>query len=225
MPLPLPLAAGGRIHGSSTRSASAIARLRNHLLLPPAMTTCRSSNSNSTSTSVAAGPPGNAPTTISILRARNSRSTSAAESAGNHVDHGARESLRNALDDRRHEAHGGRLGAADSRLAGGRIGEKLEHAHTLAQLVEHRGAARQQRSSVDRRRDALLAAVEKPLADCVLELRIDFDTTGSRIASATAAFPMLPASTTVISMWSCLSLTCRPMRPAQSRVRELSIAI
>ena len=61
--------------------------------------------------------------------------------------------------------------ASDAHFAGGRVGEKLDVLHRLAQFIERSHTAIKQRATVGGGLDTLSVAVEQAHAKCMLQLR------------------------------------------------------
>jgi hypothetical protein len=81
-----------------------------------------------------------------------------------------RVSLGHAVDDRGHEPRHQRFRTADPHLSGTGIGQELDISNPLFELVEDHVATIEQGPRVDRRLDALGAAVEKPHPQRVLQV-------------------------------------------------------
>ena len=62
------------------------------------------------------------------------------------------------------------LHASDAQLSGRRIGQEFDVSDALFQLIERGQAAREQRAAVARRLDTPRTTIEKPDANCVLEV-------------------------------------------------------
>src|SRR5215470_1708735 len=74
------------------------------------------------------------------------------------------------IDHGRYEAGRHWLGAADAHLARIGVAEELDVPHALLELVEHRNAALEERAAINRRLNAVRAAIEKLHAERVLEI-------------------------------------------------------